>query len=427
MIKGFSKLNRSDKIELLKKMGFIDDGGIELLQQFSLSSPELREQFEGFSENVLSSYPLPYSIIPNMVVNGREFVVPMVTEESSVVAACASAAGYWASKGGFKCNVLGDEKSGQIFFSWPGKYRLLNNIIHENSARLLDSVKPLTANMEARGGGITGIQLIEHEGIDEMFELKIGFRTADSMGANFINSTLEVMRSELLALVPDADILMSILSNHTPNCVVECVAEAMEKELSDAIKGMDAHIFASRFERAVRIAQTDVYRAVTHNKGIYNGISAVALATANDFRAIEAAGHAYAAASGSYRSLSWVTRHDGRFTFGLRIPLAVGTVGGLTRQHPLAKTSFDILGNPNARTLMEILAATGLSSNFAALRALIGEGIQKGHMQMHLTNILNELLATPDEKAKAKEYFSGKTVSVQRVRDFLNIIREQSK
>ena len=427
MIKGFSKLTRSDKIELLKNMGFIDGTGIEMLHQFTLPSIELREKFEGFSENVLSTYALPYSVIPNMVINNREFVVPMVTEESSVVAACASAAGYWASKGGFKCQILGDEKTGQIFFSWPGKFRLLNNIIHENSGRLLESVKPITRNMEARGGGITGIQLIEHENVEEMFELKVGFKTADSMGANFINSLLEAMRSELLLLVPDADILMSILSNHTPNCVVECVAETMEEELADAIKGMDAHTFASRFERAVLIAQNDVYRAVTHNKGIFNGVSAVALATANDFRAIEAAGHAYAANSGTYRSLSWVNRQNGHFTFGLRIPLAVGTVGGLTRQHPMANTSFLLMNNPNAQTLMEIMAATGLASNFAALRALIGEGIQKGHMRMHLSNILNELSASPDEKAKAQVHFSGHTVSVQRVREFLNLIREQNK
>ena len=190
---------------------------------------------------------------------------------------------------------------------------------------------------------------------------------------------------------------------------------------------MDAESLARRFAMAVRIAQIDPYRATTHNKGIYNGIDAVVLATGNDFRAIEACGHTYAARDGQYRSLSRCTVHDGIFHFELEIPLALGTVGGLTALHPLARLSLELLGRPSARELMQIVAAVGLAQNFAAVRSLVTTGIQQGHMKMHLTNILNHLGANEAESAAAQSYFTGQTVSFSAVRTFLDQTRQSGQ
>ena len=175
--------------------------------------------------------------------------------------------------------------------------------------------------------------------------------------------------------------------------------------------GKNPRQFAEKFYQAVQIAQIEPYRAVTHNKGIMNGVDAVILATGNDFRAIEAGAHAYAAKSGVYKSLSHCSIDDGIFKFWLEIPLAVGTVGGLTALHPIAKLSLELLQSPSARELMQIIAAAGLAQNFAALRALTTKGIQHGHMKMHLQNILNQLNTTPKEKEIITSYFENKTVS----------------
>jgi hydroxymethylglutaryl-CoA reductase len=183
---------------------------------------------------------------------------------------------------------------------------------------------------------------------------------------------------------------------------------------------MSARDFAEKFATAVRIAEVDPNRAVTHNKGIMNGVDAVVLATGNDFRAIEACAHAYAARSGQYKSLSTVSLENDTFKFTLRIPLSVGTVGGLTSLHPLAKTSLAILNQPSAKELMEIIAATGLAQNFSAVKSLVTTGIQRGHMKLHLLNIMNQLGATQDEIEKGKQHFTDKVVSFQAVRQFLN-------
>ena len=188
---------------------------------------------------------------------------------------------------------------------------------------------------------------------------------------------------------------------------------------------MSAEEFAHKFTFALRIANIDINRATTHNKGIFNGIDAVALATGNDFRAIEACGHTYAAKDGKYKSLSNAVIEDGTFKFWMNVPLAVGTVGGLTSLHPLAKRSLEMLGNPSSKELMSIMAATGLAQNFAAIRSLVTTGIQHGHMKMHLANILNHLEATEKEAKEALSYFADKIVSFTAVRDFLSIHRNQ--
>jgi hydroxymethylglutaryl-CoA reductase len=219
----------------------------------------------------------------------------------------------------------------------------------------------------------------------------------------------------------DVEIVMCILSNYTPNCVVRAWVECPVGELEDLARhaGLPGPEAVDRVCTAVRIARLDPYRATTHNKGIFNGIDAVVMATGNDFRAIEAGGHTYACRDGQYRSLSKAWVENGIFRFELELPLALGTVGGLTALHPLAKRSLEILGNPSAPELMMIVAAVGLAQNFAAVRSLVTTGIQSGHMKMHLTNILNHLGATDEQAQAAQKYFADQTVSFSAVRAFL--------
>ena len=216
---------------------------------------------------------------------------------------------------------------------------------------------------------------------------------------------------------------MAILSNYTPECLVKAWVECPIAQLEDPSLGMPAENFAQKFARALTVARLDVNRAVTHNKGIFNGIDAVVIATGNDFRAVEACGHAYAARFGKYQSLSKAEVSAQKFYFELEIPLALGTVGGLTSLHPLSKFSLALLDQPSARELMGIVASVGLAQNFGAVRSLVTTGIQQGHMKMHLINILNHLQASPEEVEKTKNYFADKTVSFRSVRDFLSSLR----
>ena len=439
-VNGFSKFSKPEKIRWLFEHFAAETEAAE--RNFAAwQHPDLAVQnvIDGFAENTIANYALPYSIAPNFLINGKTYAVPMVIEESSVVAAASSAAKFWHQRGGFHAEVLGTVKLGQVHFYWPGNPSKLRAVFPDLKAQLMNSCGDLTANMQQRGGGLLDIELIDFEAIEpEYYQLRVSFDTCDSMGANFINSVLERMAGaleEFFTLYPsltdlerDAEVLMSILSNYTPDCLVRVWVECPIDSFAGLTRsqGMDASTLAHRFARAVRIAQIDPYRATTHNKGIYNGIDAVVLATGNDFRAIEACGHTYASRDGQYRSLSRCTVQNGIFRFELEVPLALGTVGGLTSLHPLAKQSLEILGNPSAKELMCITAAVGLAQNFGAVRSLITTGIQQGHMKMHLTNILNHLGASAEEAAAAQYFFQNQTVSFSAVRGFLAETRSQN-
>ena len=214
------------------------------------------------------------------------------------------------------------------------------------------------------------------------------------------------------------EIVMSILSNYVPECLVKASVSCSVDEIEHQ-EGLSGIKFAEKIVQAVAIASCETFRAVTHNKGIMNGVDALIIATGNDFRAIEAGVHAYAARNGQYTSLSKASIIDDQFTMELTLPLAIGTVGGLTKLHPMVGWSMELLGNPDTNKLMEIVAVAGLAQNFAALRSLVTSGIQKGHMKMHLFNILNQLGAKPTQKEAAINYFKKNTVSVRAVSDFL--------
>lgn len=437
-ISGFSKLSKEEKINWLANGYFSDpEAAKTLLQNYWNTDADVQKLHDEFIENTITNFYLPLGIAPGFVINGKEYTIPMAIEESSVVAAASKAAKFWASRGGFKATVLNTEKIGQVHFMYNGDAEKLNAFFEATKHEFFTDTETITKNMQKRGGGILDIELRNKTTlIPHYFQLHATFETVDSMGANFINSCLEqfskTLREEAQLFTAfteeekDIRVVMSILSNYVPQCVVRAEVSCRIEELNED-KNINPEEFASKFITAVQIAEVETYRAVTHNKGIMNGIDAVVVATGNDFRAIEAGVHAFAAKGGHYTSLSHAKAENGIFTFWLDVPLALGTVGGLTTLHPLVKLSLEMLDNPTAQELMQIVAVAGLAQNFGALRSLTTTGIQQGHMKMHLMNILNQLEATETEKQQAVKYFEKHTVSHSAAADFVNQLRTIDK
>ncbi len=420
IISGFSKFTKEEKIDWLAKNYFNNQPEIiETIKQYWNVDGKLQQLHDDFIENTITNFYMPYGVAPNFVINNRTYAIPMVIEESSVVAAAAKVAKYWSTRGGFKTKVISTTKIGQVHFLYAGDKNDLITYFNNNKTELYSATATITKNMEKRGGGILDIELIDKtDKLSDYYQLHVTFETKDSMGANFINSCLEVIAKQFQK--EDIEIVMSILSNYVPECLVRAEVSCPIEDLG----GENPEKFAHKFKQAVKIAEIEPYRAVTHNKGIMNGIDAVVLATGNDFRAIESGAHAYAARNGQYTSLTHCEVKDGIFKFWIEIPLALGTVGGLTALHPMAKLSLDMMQKPSARTLMQIIAAAGLAQNFAALRALTTKGIQHGHMKMHLMNILNQHDASNEEKETIASYFENRTVSHSAVIEKLNSLRK---
>ena len=433
-VKGFSKLSKEEKIDWITNNYFVNPLEAKInLKKYWNSDENLQRLHDEFIENTLTNFYLPYGVAPNFTINGKSYTIPMAIEESSVVAAASKAAKFWGERGGFKATIINTEKIGQVHFLFNGNSEKLTAFFNKIKPTFFDDTQEITKNMQKRGGGILDIELRNKTNeIPNYYQLHATFNTKDSMGANFINTCLEQFAktlenqaqeySDFTSEEKNIQIVMSILSNFVPNCVVRVEVSCPIDQLSDD-KNIDSAEFAQKFATAVRIAEVEPFRAVTHNKGIMNGIDAVVLATGNDFRAVEAGIHAYASKSGQYSSLSHVKIENNIFTFWMEIPLALGTVGGLTSLHPLVKFSMELLGKPSAEELMQIVAAAGLAQNFAALRSLTTTGIQQGHMKMHLMNILNQHQATKEEKQKVLEYFKDTTVSHILVVDYLEKIR----
>ncbi|MFN3917749.1 MAG: hydroxymethylglutaryl-CoA reductase, degradative [Flavobacteriales bacterium] len=421
-VKGFSKLSKEGKIEWIVKEFFNgDDATVDFLKSYWHSDAAVQKLHDEFIENTITNFYIPLGVAPNFLINGKLYCVPMAIEESSVVAAASKSAAFWLERGGFKTTVVSTTKVGHVHFAWYGNYDKLVAFFEKNKHKFFEGTAVLTKNMRARGGGILDIQLINKTDEEpNYYQLMATFETCDSMGANFINSNLEefakILRAELMLdetmdeKEKDVNIIMCILSNYTPNCVVRAEVSCNIEQLT-VDENIKPEQFVHKFEQAIHVARIEPYRATTHNKGIYNGIDAVVIATGNDFRAIEAAGHTYASRDGRYRSLSDVEVKHGVFRFWLDIPMAIGTVGGLTSLHPMVKFSMKMLGDPNAAELMQIIAATGLAQNFGAVRSLVTTGIQRGHMKMHLLNILNQLGATEQEREEIKAFFAERVVS----------------
>jgi len=427
---GFSKLSKAEKINWLLSNYFADDNQVEnTLKQYWNHREDLQQLHDDFVENTISNFYFPYSVAPNFLINGKHYTVPMVIEESSVVAAVSKAAKFWSKKGGFHTEVLGTEKIGQVHFFYKGNKQKLTSFFESIKPKFFENTQAITTNMRKRGGGITEIKLYDKSlNLENYYQIHATFQTANSMGANFINTCLEefakTLKDEFQKHVnfsqgETIDVVMSILSNYVPNCTVRAEVSCKVEELNEDLA------YAEKFVQAVRIAQVEPFRAVTHNKGIMNGIDAVVLATGNDFRAIEAGIHAFASKDGQYKSLSQAEIKNGIFKFWLEVPLTLGTVGGLTSLHPLVKFSLNLLQNPTAPQLMQIVASTGLAQNFGALNSLITTGIQEGHMKMHLMNIINQMEVSKDERKLTLARFKGRPISYNAVVNFIKTLRKQ--
>jgi hydroxymethylglutaryl-CoA reductase len=434
-VTGFSKLSKEEKINWIAKEYFSNPSeAITLLKNYWNSDAKIQQLHDEFIENTITNFYLPLGVAPNFLINGKTHTIPMVIEESSVVAAASKSAKYWATRGGFKTTVINTEKIGQVHFMYTGDVSKLEKFFATNKNKFFAETESITKNMQKRGGGILEIELRDKTHlIENYFQLHATFETKDSMGANFINSCLEqfakTLKEEAQAFElfseeeKNIQVVMSILSNYVPNCIVRAEVSCKISELAEK-KIENPQDFAEKFVRAVRIAEVEPFRAVTHNKGIMNGIDAVVLATGNDFRAVEAGIHAYASRNGQYSSLSHAKIEDGVFYFWIEIPLALGTVGGLTSLHPLVKLSLEMLEKPSASELMQIVAVAGLAQNFAALRSLTTTGIQEGHMKMHLNNIINQFEASAEKRHIIRNHFKTNAVSHAAVVDFIEKLRK---
>lgn len=434
-VSGFSKLSKEEKINWIAKKYFsTPEEAVFLLKNYWNADEKIQKLHDEFIENTITNFYIPLGVAPNFLINDKYSTIPMAIEESSVVAAASKAAKFWSTRGGFKATVINTEKIGQVHFTFNGDVSKLNLFFAQTKSKFFSDTESITKNMQQRGGGILDIVLKDKTNLlPNYFQLHATFETKNSMGANFINSCLEQFAKTLkeasqeYELFTEANeevkVIMSILSNYVPNCVVRAEVSCPVEELAEK------HIpnpqeFAERFVQAVQIAEVEPFRAVTHNKGIMNGVDAVILATGNDFRAVEAGVHAYASRNGQYSSLSHAKIEDGIFTFWLDIPLAIGTVGGLTSLHPLVKFSLQMLENPSAPELMQIIAVAGLAQNFAALRSLTTTGIQEGHMKMHINNIINQFAANDEERHLIKNHFKNNTISHSAVVDFIENLRK---
>lgn len=432
-IDGFSKLSKQEKIDWINSNYFHNNNNsYNLLKQYWNSDLDLQRIHDEFAENTISNFIIPLGVAPNFLIDGIDYTIPMAIEESSVVAAACKAAKFWRKRGGFKTKIVNFKKTGQVHFIFNGNKETLSKFFKKIKPKLLKDCEKISHNMIKRGGGILNIELLDKtKDIENYFQIEAAFDTADSMGANFINSCLEQFAKSIIKEANSFDsfsnteknieIIMSILSNYVPECIVK--AEVSCDIQSIAENGMKGEEYAKKFAQAIEIAKTQTNRAVTHNKGIMNGIDSVVIATGNDFRAIEAAVHAYAAKDGFYKSLTDVSIENNIFKFWIEIPLSLGTVGGITNLHPLVKWSLDLLDNPKGKELMKIVAVAGLAQNFGAINSLITTGIQKGHMKMHLINILNSLNANDKEKEQLINFFKKNTVSYSSAKNELINLR----
>jgi len=433
-ISGFSKLSKSKKIDWIVNTYFSNkEEAKNILKQYWNSNDNIQQLHDEFIENTISNFYLPLGVAPNFLINDTLYTIPMAIEESSVVAAASKAAKFWLDRGGFKAEVISTTKIGQVHFLYKGNFETLKLFFESVKSKLIFEARHITKNMDKRGGGIVSIELKDKtEDITGYYQLHATFETQDAMGANFINSCLEQfantfkMEAERFETFTESEknieIVMSILSNYVPDCLVRAEVSCNVNELNED-PDISPKEFADKFIQAIKIAEVEPYRAVTHNKGIMNGVDAVVLATGNDFRAVEAGVHAYASRKGKYSSLTHATVDDGIFKFWIEIPLALGTVGGLTGLHPLVKLSLELLYKPSAKELMKIVAVAGLAQNFGAIRSLITTGIQQGHMKMHLMNILNQFEASSNEKDTLIAHFKTHVVTHSAVVEAIENLR----
>ncbi|MEA3190066.1 MAG: hydroxymethylglutaryl-CoA reductase [Thermoplasmata archaeon] len=371
---GFHRLPRRERLERVRAHARLDAAAFRDLVATSALPHDLSERF---IENSLGSFPLPLGLAVHFVVDGVPVAVPMAVEESSVVAAASHGAKLAAAGGGFATAVMPPVTIGQVELRGVPDMAAARRKVARHAAAWMAELDGLIPGMVARGGGVRGIDFRGIGAKHAVLHLRVD--TRDAMGANTVNTLCEHL-GPIAAEALEAKLGLCILSNLAD----QRLATARARVPLDVLGGKEV---ADGIVAANRFAELDPYRAATHNKGILNGIDPVAVATGNDWRAVEAGAHAFAAAGGKYRPLTTYKRGRDALECSLTLPLALGTVGGVTRLHPTARVALRILGDPDAARLAAVCASVGLAQNLAALKALSGEGIQRGHMALHRDNL----------------------------------------
>lgn len=415
---GFAKLSPTERIEALLKEGLLTWDEAQILKEQKGLPLSIADQL---TENVLSTFDLPFSLAPYFLINGRDYVLPMVTEEPSVVAAASFAAKLIQRSGGFTTQVHQRQMIGEIALTDVEDMEVASKRILEDKKTLLQLANEAYPSIVKRGGGARDLW-VENKG--DFLIVYLAVDPKEAMGANMLNTMLEALTDRIQEL-SDGQALMAILSNLATRSLVSarCAIDfkALSRNPEEAIE------IAHRMELASQLAQVDPYRAATHNKGIFNGIDALVLATGNDWRAIEAGAHAYAAQSGSYKGLShWTSQPKEKKLYGeITLPMPVATKGGSIGLNPTVQVSHRLLGEPSAIELAGIIASLGLAQNFAALKALVTTGIQAGHMKLQARSLA--LLAGAKEEEVPRlvsQLLENKPFNLEKAQTLLQELRK---
>lgn len=415
---GFAKLSPTERIEALQKEGLLTWDEAQILKEQKGLPLSIADQL---TENVLSTFDLPFSLAPYFLINGRDYVLPMVTEEPSVVAAASFAAKLIQRSGGFTTQVHQRQMIGEIALTDVEDRNTASKRILEDKKTLLQLANEAYPSIVKRGGGARDLW-VENKG--DFLIVYLAVDPKEAMGANMLNTMLEALTDRIQEL-SGGQALMAILSNLATRSLVSarCAIDfkALSRNPDEAIE------IAHRMELASQLAQVDPYRAATHNKGIFNGIDALVLATGNDWRAIEAGAHAYAAQSGSYKGLSqWTSQPEEKKLYGeITLPMPVATKGGSIGLNPTVQVSNRLLGEPSAIELAGIIASLGLAQNFAALKALVTTGIQAGHMKLQARSLA--LLAGAKEEEVPRlvsQLLENKPFNLEKAQTLLQELRK---
>ena len=418
---GFSKKSPEERIHDLEEQDFLADSSLEIVTNQDLLSLSLANQM---AENVIGRIALPFSLVPDVLVNGKVYQVPYVTEEPSVVAAASFAAKIIKRSGGFLTTVHNRKMIGQVaLYDVQDSQHTKESILNQKQ-QLLEIANAAHPSIVKRGGGACDLTL---EIKEDFLIVYLMVDTKEAMGANMVNTMMEALSSPLEDISKGKS-LMSILSNYATESLVTATCRVdlrfLSRQKEEAIK------LAQKMTMASQLAQIDPYRASTHNKGIFNGIDAIVLATGNDWRAIEAGAHTYAVKDGQYRGLSrWSYKVDDNCLEGtLTLPMPVATKGGSIGINPSVHLAHDLLGRPNAKELASIILSIGLTQNFAALKALVSTGIQAGHMKLQAKSLA--LLAGAKEEQISevvKQLLGSKHMNLETAQKIVNKLTKSKK
>ena len=418
LFRGFSKLSREERFQRLLELGAMTSEDISFLQQGGIKDLNLADKL---IENVIGYFQLPLGVATNFNINGRDYVIPLAVEETSIIAALSKSAKWIRQHGEISTSVQGDCILGQIQLAKINDFQRFSRIFEENRLNLIKKAnEDVAANMVKRGGGVIDLQLrqLKRDDGQDMAVIHLTMNSCDAMGANIINQVLEYLKCPIEQLTGE-EVTMCILSNLN------------DQKLTTAqvtLRNIDP-VLGHKLQEASLFAEMDPYRAATHNKGVMNGIDPVLIATGNDWRAVEAGIHAYAARSGRYQAITKWRYQDDVLTGELTAPIIVGTVGGVTSLHPTAKMCLRMMDISSANQLSQVIAAVGLVQNLGAIKALCTDGIIQGHMKLHIDNLL--LVAGADEnempllKERLQEWLDiNKRVSLNNAHDLLAAIRQ---